>query len=62
MIAIMSAVQASSLEAGASAVAAGADGAQAAFRIAAIVSLPLLVGAFLIRKPADAPVGAPPAH
>lgn len=62
MIAVMSAVQAGSLDAGASGVEAGADGAQAAFRIAAIVSLPLLVGAFLIRKPADSPVGAPPAH
>jgi DHA2 family lincomycin resistance protein-like MFS transporter len=62
MIAVMSAVQASALDAGASLVEAGADGAQAAFRIAAIVSLPLLVGAFLIRKPADSPVGAPPAH
>jgi MFS transporter, DHA2 family, lincomycin resistance protein len=62
MIAVMSSVQASSLEAGASAAAAGADGAQAAFLIAAIVSLPLLVGAFLIRKPADSPVGAPLAH
>ena len=30
--------------------------------IAAIVSLPLLVGAFFIRKPADAAVGAPLAH
>ena len=29
------------------------QGAQAAFLIAAIVSLPLIVGAFLIRKPAD---------
>ncbi len=62
MIAIMSAVQAASLDGGASAAEAGADGAQAAFRIAAIISLPLLAGAFLIRKPADSPVGAPPAH
>ena len=62
MIAIMSAVQASSLDAGASAAAAGADGAQAAFRIAAIISLPLLVGAFLIRKPADQIPGAPVGH
>ncbi|OJU68350.1 MAG: MFS transporter [Microbacterium sp. 70-38] len=35
-----------------------ASGTQAAFLIAAIVSLPLIVGAFLIRKPEDAPHGA----
>ena len=40
-------------------VAAGAAGAQAAFMIAAIVSLPLIVGAFFIRKPADQPFAAP---
>lgn len=62
MIAIMSAVTASSAEAGAAESVAGADGAQAAFMLGAIVSLPLLVGAFLIRKPADQPMGAPAPH
>ena len=33
--------------------AAGAAGTRAAFLVAAVLSLPLLVGAFLIRKPAD---------
>ena len=52
----------SSIESGVSEVAAGAAGAQAAFTIAAIVSLPLIVGAFLIRKPVDQPFPAPAAH
>lgn len=62
MIAVMSAVSASSSAAGASAVAAGADGVHAAFLIGAIASVPLLVGAFLIRKPADAPHEVPAGH
>jgi DHA2 family lincomycin resistance protein-like MFS transporter len=62
MITVMSAVTASSAESGLSDAAAGAAGTRAAFLIAAILSLPLIVGAFLIRKPADAPVGAPAAH
>jgi DHA2 family lincomycin resistance protein-like MFS transporter len=37
-----------------------AAGARMAFMIAAIVSLPLIVGAFLIRKPADIIEGAAP--
>ncbi len=45
---------------GAAEVVAGAAGARAAFLVAAIIATPLLVGAFLIRKPADAP-GAPAA-
>ena len=36
--------------------------ALAAFMIAAIVSLPLVVGAFLIRKPADQQGPLPAAH
>ncbi|GAA2011819.1 DHA2 family efflux MFS transporter permease subunit [Microbacterium ulmi] len=55
LITVLSAVTASSLESGASEAAAGAAGAHAAFLLAAIVALPLLVGAFLIRKPADEP-------
>lgn len=62
MIAILSAVEAAQLDAGASPAVAGAAGAHAAFLVAAIVSLPLLVGAFLIRKPADQPMGAPMGH
>ncbi len=37
-----------------------AAGTRTAFLIAAIVSLPLIAGAFLIRKPADQPEGAAP--
>jgi DHA2 family lincomycin resistance protein-like MFS transporter len=62
MITVMASVTAAGVDSGASEVAAGAAGAQAAFLIAAIVSLPLIVGAFLIRKPADQPFPAPAAH
>jgi MFS transporter, DHA2 family, lincomycin resistance protein len=58
MITIMSAVSAS--QGGGTGLTAG--GTQAAFLIAAIVSLPLIVGAFFIRKPAEAPEGMPAAH
>ena len=60
MITVMSAVERDALSAGASALSAGTLGAQAAFTIAAAVSIPLLVGAVLIRKPADI-IGAPAA-
>ncbi|WP_137846314.1 DHA2 family efflux MFS transporter permease subunit [Microbacterium sp. 2FI] len=60
MFGIMSAVTAGAIDAGADAIAAEGAGTQAAFLLAAILSLPLLVGAFLIRKPADAPHGAAP--
>ena len=59
MITVMSAVGAGALETGASATAAEAQGAHAAFLLSAIISLPLLVGAFLVRKPVDAPDSAP---
>jgi DHA2 family lincomycin resistance protein-like MFS transporter len=62
MVTIMASVTATAVDGGASEVAAGAQGAQAAFTIAAIVSLPLIIGAFLIRKPADQPFPAPVAH
>jgi len=58
MITVMSAATSGALETGASATAAEAQGAHAAFLLAAIIALPLLVGAFLVRKPADA-AGAP---
>ncbi|MET0734775.1 MAG: MDR family MFS transporter [Microbacterium sp.] len=61
LITTMTAVTASAEASGADPITAGASGAQAAFLVAAIVSLPLLVGAFLIRKPADQPHGAPAA-
>lgn len=61
MITVMSAVEASELTAGASELTAGTLGAHTAFVIAAIVSIPLIVGAVLIRKPADS-IGAPMAH
>lgn len=62
MVTIMASVTAAAIDSGASEAAAGAQGAQAAFMIAAIVSLPLIVGAFLIRKPADQPFPAPAGH
>ena len=62
MITIMASVTAGAVDGGASETAAGAQGAQAAFTIAAIVSLPLIVGAFLIRKPADQQGPIPAAH
>ncbi|KAA9086646.1 MDR family MFS transporter [Microbacterium radiodurans] len=43
-------------------VAAGAAGARAAFLVAAIIASPLIVGALLIRKPADSPAGVPAGH
>ncbi len=58
LIAVMSSVQAGAMASGVDELTAGAQGAQAAFTLAAILSLPLLVGAFLIRKPADQ-IGAP---
>lgn len=58
MITIMSAVSADAAAGGATARAAGASGAQAAFMIAAIIAIPIIVGAFLIRKPDDV-VGEP---
>ena len=62
LITIMASVGANAEASGVDAITAGAQGAQTAFLIAAIVSLPLLVGAFLIRKPADSIGEAPIAH
>jgi DHA2 family lincomycin resistance protein-like MFS transporter len=62
MFGVMAAASSSAASSGADAVAAGAAGTHAAFLTAAFLSLPLLVGAFLIRKPADAPMGAPAGH
>lgn len=62
MITVMSSVTASGIEAGQTDAVAGAAGAHAAFLLAAILSVPLLVGAFLIRKPADSIGEVPAAH
>jgi DHA2 family lincomycin resistance protein-like MFS transporter len=62
LITIMASVTASAEAAGADALTAGAAGTQAAFLVAAIISLPLLLGGFLIRKPADQIQGMPEGH
>ncbi len=59
MVTVFASVGASAASAGLDEFAAGAEGTQAAFTIAAILSLPLIVGAFFIRKPADQQ-GLPP--
>jgi DHA2 family lincomycin resistance protein-like MFS transporter len=58
MFGVMAAASAAATSSGADAVAAQSAGTHAAFLTAALLSLPLLVGAFLIRKPADQ-IGAP---
>ncbi|MDQ1216027.1 DHA2 family efflux MFS transporter permease subunit [Microbacterium arborescens] len=60
LITVMSAAEAGALEPGTT--AAGAEGARAAFLVAAIIASPLIIGALLIRKPADSPEGAPAPH
>jgi DHA2 family lincomycin resistance protein-like MFS transporter len=63
MITVMSAAAAGASDAGASATVAEAQGAHAAFLLSAIISLPLLIGAFLVRKPADTEgAGMPAGH
>ncbi|KJL44870.1 DHA2 family efflux MFS transporter permease subunit [Microbacterium trichothecenolyticum] len=62
MFGVMAAATSAAASSGADTVTAGAAGTHAAFLTAAFLSLPLLVGAFLIRKPADAPMGAPAGH
>jgi DHA2 family lincomycin resistance protein-like MFS transporter len=62
MFGVMAAATAGATSSGADEIAAGAAGTHAAFLTAAFLSLPLLVGAFLIRKPADQPMGAPMGH
>jgi DHA2 family lincomycin resistance protein-like MFS transporter len=61
MVAILSGASATAVAQGVSQVAADAAGVRAAFMTAAIISLPAIVGAFLVRKPADS-IGAPMAH
>lgn len=62
LITVMSSVSAAAAQTGVTASAAGAAGARAAFLLAAIIGTPLLISAFLIRKPADTGEGAPAAH
>lgn len=63
MVAVMSAVSANAQAGGASEAAGEAAGAHIAFLVAAIIATPLIIGAFLVKKPADdLGEGAPPAH
>ena len=63
LITVMSSVAATAAGSGATAAAAGAAGARAAFLLAAVIATPLLISAFLIRKPADSiGEGAPVGH
>ncbi|WP_431801366.1 DHA2 family efflux MFS transporter permease subunit [Microbacterium sp. bgisy203] len=63
LISVMSSRSATALAAGATEAAAGAAGARSAFLLAAIMAMPLLISAFLIKKPVDHPAGAhAPAH
>lgn len=62
LVTIFSGVAANEAAAGADEIAAEAAGAHAAFLVAAIVALPLLIGAFLVRKPADEIGERMPAH
>lgn len=56
LVTVMSSVSASA----GSGLEADAAGTRMAFLIAAVISVPLIAGAFLIRKPADQPEGAAP--
>ncbi len=53
LIAVMTSASAAASASGVAGPAAGAAGARAAFLLAAIIGMPLLISAFLIRKPAD---------
>jgi DHA2 family lincomycin resistance protein-like MFS transporter len=62
MFGVMSAASSSAAASGANAIAAEGAGTHAAFLMAAILSVPLLAGAFLVRKPADQPMAERLAH
>jgi len=62
LITVMSSVTADAATSGATEAAAGAAGARGAFLLAAIIGTPLLISAFLIRKPADSPESLPAGH
>ncbi|MFE6967426.1 DHA2 family efflux MFS transporter permease subunit [Agromyces sp. NPDC057679] len=61
-ITVMTSRTATVAAAGAPAIAAEAAGIRAAFLVGAIISLVAVVGAFLVRKPADMEQGAPVGH
>lgn len=61
-IALLVTVMSSASAAAGAGLEADAAGTRAAFLIAAIISVPLIAGAFLIRKPADQQGSAPVAH
>jgi len=62
MITVFSAVTANGEAAGLAAADAGAAGARTAFLIGAIATVPLILGAFFIRKPEDQPGDAATMH
>lgn len=62
MVTVMSSTESSRLADGATELAAGAAGSQAAFTLAAVLSVPLLIGAFIIRKPDNEGSDLPPIH
>lgn len=62
LISVMASASAAATATGAAEAAAGAAGARAAFLLAAIIGTPLLISAFLIRKPADDVSGEGMAH
>lgn len=55
MVTLMTTTTAAQIADGVDAAAAGAAGTHMAFLVSAIIAIPLLVGAFLITKPADTP-------
>ncbi|WP_422836492.1 MDR family MFS transporter [Agromyces binzhouensis] len=61
-ITVMTATAAGATAAGTEAIAAQAAGVRNAFLVGAIVSLFAIIGATLVRRPADMPSGAPAAH
>ncbi|MET4637338.1 DHA2 family lincomycin resistance protein-like MFS transporter [Mycetocola sp. 2940] len=61
-VTIMSTMSATLSSEGASGAVAAAGGIQTAFVGGALISMLAIVGALFVRKPADAPVGMPPAH
>lgn len=61
-IAVMASRETAAAAAGASEIAAQAEGTRAAFLVGAIISLGAVLGALFVRKPADMVEGATPTH
>jgi DHA2 family lincomycin resistance protein-like MFS transporter len=61
-IAVMAGRETAAAAAGATEIAAQAEGIRAAFLVGAIISLGAVIGALFVRKPADMLEGAPPVH